>query len=130
MNRRVSCGVQSGRAKNIYTKWVTGPESVKFPSKLCKGTVLINEMKKMWCCSAYDLSIKTSPVTKISNKVVGFSGFPLVLITHREIKCLFEISTEFAYAKINAKIKRRDVFCKRLDAKITFFLLVVGGASS
>ena len=121
MNRRVSCGVQPGKAKRIYTKWVTGPEPVRFPSKPRKRMALINEMKGMRCCSAYDLSIKVSPVAPVSNKVVVFSDFPLILIVHREIKCLFEIFTEFAGAKINAEIKKRDGPCKRLDAKTTFF---------
>ena len=109
-------------AKKTYTKWVTGPEPVKFSSKPYRVITLISEMKRILCWSAYDLSIKTSPVTPISNKVVGFSDFPLILMVHRETRCLFEISTEFAGAKIKTKIKKRDSPCKRLDAKITFFL--------
>ena len=122
MNRRVSCGAQPGGANGIYTKWVTGPEPVGFPSKPCRGMVFINEIKRMLCCSAYDLSIKASPVAPVSNKVEKFSDFPLILIIHREIRCLFETSTEFAGAKIDTEIKKRDGFCKRLDARITLFL--------
>ena len=121
MNRRVSCGAQPGGTNGIYTKWVTGPEPVGFPSKPCKGMVFINEIKKMLCCNAYDLFIKTSTVTPVSSKVERFPDFPLILIVHRETKCLFEIFTEFAGAKVNAEIKKRDGPCKRLDAKITFF---------
>ena len=121
MNRRVNCGTQPRGANGIYTEWVTGPEPVGFPSKLCRKMAFINEIKKLLCCSAYDLSIKVSPITPISNKVEKFSDFPLILIIYREIKCLFETSTEFAGVKINAEIKKRDGFCKRLDAKITFF---------
>ena len=121
MNRRVSCGAQPGGTNGIYTKWVTGPEPVGFPSKLCRGMAFINEIKRMLCCSAYDLSIKISPIAPVSNKVERLSDFPLILIVHREIRCLSETSTEFAGVKINAEIKERDGFCKRLDAKITFF---------
>ena len=121
MNRRVSCGMQSGKAKKTYTKWVTGPEPVRFPSKPRKRMALINEMKGMRCCSAYDLSIKASPVTPVSNKVVGFSDFPLILIIHRETRCLFETFTELAGVKVNAEIKKRDGPCKRLDARTTLF---------
>ena len=122
MNRRVNCGMQLRGTNGTYIKWVTGPEPVGFPSKPCKGITLINEMKRILCWSAYDLSIKVSPVTPVSNKVEKFSDFPLILIIHREIKSLFETSTEFANVKINAEIKRRDGPCKRLDARITFFL--------
>ena len=121
MNRRVSCGMQPGGAKNIYAKWVTGPEPVGFPSNPCKKMVLNNEMKGIWSCNAYDLFIKVSPVTPVSNKVVGFSDFPLILIIHREIRCLFETFTEFVGAKVKTEIKKRDGPCKRLDARITFF---------
>ena len=76
----------------------------------------------MLCCNAYDLFIKTSPITPVSNKMEKLSDFPLILIIHRETICLFEISTELAGAKINAEIKKRDGPCKRLDAKITLFL--------
>ena len=106
MNRRVSCGTQLKKTNGTYTKWVTGPEPVGFPSKPCRGMVFINEIKKMLCCNAYDLSIKASPITPVSNKVEKFSDFPLILIIHRETKCLFEISTEFAGVKVNAKIKK------------------------
>ena len=121
MNRRVSCGAQPKRANGTYTKWVTGPEPVGFPSKPCRKMAFINEIKGMLCCNAYDLSIKISPVTPVSNKAEKFSDFPLILIIHREIKCLFETSTEFAGVKVNVEIKRRDGPCKRLDARITFF---------
>ena len=106
INKRVNCGMQPGGAKKAYTKWVTGPELVKFPSKPCRGIALINEMEKILCWKAYDLFIKTLPVTPVSNKVVKFSDFPLILIVHRETKCLFEISTELAGVKVNAKIKK------------------------
>ena len=121
MNRRVSCGAQPGGANGIYTKWVTGPEPVGFPSKPCRGMAFINEIKGMLCCNAYDLSIKASPVAPVSNKVEGLSDFLLILIVHRETRCLFETSTELAGAKVNAEIKKRDGPCKRLDARITFF---------
>ena len=111
-----------GGGNGTYTKWVTGPEPVGFPSKTCRKMVFINEIKRMLCCNAYDLFIKVSPITPVSNEVERFSDFPLILIIHREIKCLFEISTEFAGVKVNAEIKKRDGFCKRLDARITFFL--------
>ena len=118
----------TGKGKKYIYKMGYRPRTDKISiealqrDKLCKGMALINEMKKMWCCNAYDFSIKVSPVTPISNKVVGFSDFPLILIIHREIKGLFEIFTEFAGVKINVKIKKRDGLCKRLDVKITFFL--------
>ena len=83
--------------------------------------VLINEMKRMWCCSAYDLSIKVSPITSVSDKVVEFSDFPLILIVQRETRCLSETFTELAGAKVNAEIKKRDGPCKLLDAKTTLF---------
>ena len=121
MNRRVSCGALPGGTNGTYTKWVTGPEPVGFPSKPCKGMAFINEIKRMLCCSAYDLSIKASPVTPISNKMEKLSDFPLILIIHRETRCLFETSTEFSDAKVNAEIKKRDGICKRLDARITLF---------
>ena len=121
MNKRVSCGAQPRGTNGIYIKWVTGPEPVEFPSKLCKGMVFINKIKRMLCCNAYDLFIKVSPITPVSNEVERFSDFPLILIIHREIKCLFEISTELAGAKVNTEIKKHDGLCKRLDAKITFF---------
>ena len=121
MNKRVNCGTQPKGANGIYTKWVTGPEPVGFPSKPGKKLVFINEIKGL-CCKAYDLSINILPVTPVSNKVEKFSDFPLILIIHRVIKCLFETSTEFAGVKINAEIKKRDGPCKRLDAKITLFL--------
>ena len=121
MNRRVSCGTQPGGTNGTYTKWVTGPEPVGFPSKPCRGMAFINEIKGMLCCNAYDLSIKVSPITPVSIKVEKLSDFPLILIVHREIRCLSEISTEFAGVKVNAEIKRRDGFCKRQDARITFF---------
>ena len=121
MNRRVSCGTQPGGANGIYTKWVTGPEPVGFPSKPCRRMAFINEIKGMLCCNAYDLFMKVSPVALVSNKMEKFSDIPLILIIHREFRCLFEIFTEFAGVKINAEIKRRDGFRKRLDAKITFF---------
>ena len=121
MNRRVNCKMQPGGAKKTYTKWVTGPEPVKFPSKPCRRITLINEMKGILCYNAYDLFIKTLLVTPVSNKVVKFSDFLLILMVHRETKCLFKTSTEFAGAKVKAEIKKRDGFCKRLDAKTTFF---------
>ena len=65
INKRVSCGMQPGGGEKIYTKCVTGPEPRKSPSKPCKNLVLINEIKKIRYCNAYDLSIKTSPVTTI-----------------------------------------------------------------
>ena len=105
MNKHVNCGTQPRGANGTYAKWVTGPEPVGFPSKPCIKMAFINEIKRMLCCSAYDLSIKISPVTPVSNKVERFSDFPLILIINREIKCLFETSTEFAGVKINAEIK-------------------------
>ena len=116
MNKRVSCGAQPKGTNGTYTKWVTGPDPVGFPSKPCKGMVFINEIKKLLCC------IKTSPTTPVSNKMEKLSDFPLILIVHRETRCLFDISTEFAGVKVNAEIKKRDGPCKRLDAKTTFFL--------
>ena len=55
-------------------------------------------------------------------KVMWFSDFPLILMIYRETKCLFEISIDGG-VKINVAIKKRKVFYKRLDAKITFFLI-------
>ena len=107
MNRRVSCGAQPGGANGIYTKWVTGPEPVGFPSKPCRKMAFINEIKGMLCCNAYDLSIKISPITPVSNKVEKLSDFPLILIVHREIICLFETSTELVGVKVNAKKKKK-----------------------
>ena len=46
MNKRVSCGAQPKGTNGTYTKWVTGPDPVGFPSKPCKGMVFINEIKK------------------------------------------------------------------------------------
>ena len=115
MNKRVNYKMQLKRANGIYTKWVTGPEPVGFPSKPCKKMALINEMKRILCWSAYDLSIKTSPVAPVSNKVERFSDFPLILIVHREIKCLFETSTEFAGVKVlRPQVWTRKVCRERL----------------
>ena len=49
----------------------------------------------------------------------GFSDFLLILIIHRQTKCLFEISTDVGI-ETNTEIKKHDGFCKRLDAKIMF----------
>ena len=124
--KRVSCGLWLRGTKNKYTKWVTGPEPVKFPSKPCNGIGRIKKMDGIPCCCAYFLSIKASPVTPVSNKVMGSSDNSLNLTVHRETKYLFEISTEFAGAIVKTKIKKRNGFCKRLDAKFKLFLVVVG----
>ena len=125
--KRVICGLWLKGTKNKYTKWVTGPEPVKFPSKPCNGINRIKKMDGIPCCCAYFLSIKASPVTPVSNKVMGSSDNSLNLTVHRETRCLLsEISTEFADAKVKAEIKKRNGFCKRLDAKFNFFFVVVG----
>ena len=110
---------QKGR-KNINTLYYRHRTGKIFIETL-QNKKIINEIKKRGCCNVYDLSIKISLVTPVSNKVVKFSDFPLILIIYREIKCLLEIFTEFAGFKIKKHIKIRDGFCKRLDAKITFF---------
>ena len=70
--------------------------------------------------------MKISPITPVSNKMMGSSNNSLNLIVYRETKCLlFEIYTEFVGVKIKTKIKKRDGFCKRLDAKFKFFLNIV-----
>ena len=56
---------------------------------------------------------------------MGSSDNSLNTIVHRETKCLFETFTEFAGAKVKIEIKRRDGFCKRLDAKFNFFPVAV-----
>ena len=109
----------------MYTKWVTGPEPIVLPSKPCNGISLIRGMEQNPCCCAYLLSIKTSPVAPVSNKVLGSSDNSLNLTVHRITRCLFEISTEFAGVKIKTEINKRDGFCKRLDAKFKFFFVVV-----
>ena len=71
--------------------------------------------------------MKTSPITPVSNKMMESSNNSLNLIVHRETKCLlFEISIELAGVKTKTEIKKRNGFCKRLDAKFKFFLVVVG----
>ena len=102
--------------KNMYTKWVTCPEPITLPSKPCNGRNFIKGMEKNPCCYAYFLFIKISPVTPVSNKILGSSNNSLNLTVHRMTRCLFEISTEFAGVKIKTKINKRDGFCKRLDA--------------
>ena len=123
--KRVSCGLWLGGAKNKYTKWVTGPEPVKFPSKPCNGINRIKKMDGIPCCCAYFLSIKTSPVTPVSNKVMGSSDNSLNLTVHRETKCLFEIFIEFVGVKVETEIKKRNGSCKRLNVKFNFFVVVV-----
>ena len=123
--KRVSCGLWLRGAKSKYTKWVTGPEPVKFPSKPCNGINRIKKMVGIFCWCAYFLSIKTSPVTPIVNRVTGSSGNSLNLTVHWEIRCLFKISTEFVGVKIKAEIKRRNGFCKRLNARLKLFPVVV-----
>ena len=60
--------------------------------------------------------------------MIGSSDNSLNLTVHRETKCLLsDFSTEFADVKIKTKIEKRDDFCKRLDAKFKFFLVVVLG---
>ena len=50
----------------------------------------------------------------------------LNLIVHRETKCLlFEISTELAGVNIKTKIKKRNGFCTRLNAKFKFFPVII-----
>ena len=111
-----------GGAKNKYAKWVTGPEPIKFPSKPCNGIRRIKKLDGIPCCCAYLLSIKISPITPVSNKVMGSSDNSLNLTVHRETRCLLsEISTEFADAKAKTEIKKRNGFCKRLDAKPKLF---------
>ena len=78
-------------------------------------------MKRILCWNAYDLSIKISPVAPVSNKVEKFSDFPLILMIHRETRCLSETSTGFVGVKVNAEIKKRDGPYKRPDARIMFF---------
>ena len=80
-------------------------------------------MKKKLCYCEYDLSIKISPVTPVSNKMVGVSDFPLILIIHRETKCLFEIATKFISVKIKTKIKNVMVFANDWMQKLRFFLI-------
>ena len=59
--------------------------------------------------------------------MMGSSNNLLNLIVYRETKILlFGISTELADVKIKTKIKKRDGFCKRLDA-IFFVVLLQGG---
>ena len=119
----MNCDLWPKGTKNMYTKLITGPEPITLPSKPCDG---INRIKKNPCCCAYLLFIKISPITPVSNKMIGSSNNSLNLIVHRERKCLlFKISTELAGVKIKTKIKKRDGFCKRLDAKFKFFLVVV-----
>ena len=100
MNKLVNCGMQLKKQKYIF-KMFKGPEPVKIPSKSCNGIILLNEKKK--CCNAYDLFIIISPITPVMYKTVRFSDFPLILIIHRETKCVFELSTEFASVKIKTK---------------------------
>ena len=76
----------------------------------------------MLCCNAYDLSIKTSPVTPVSSKVEKLSDFPLILIIHRETRCLSETSTGLAGAKINAEIKNVMVLASDWMQKLRFSL--------
>ena len=100
---------------------------MEFPSKPCNGIGRIKGMNGIPCCCAYFLSIKVSPVTPVSNKVMGSSDNSLNLTVHRETRCLLsEISTEFADAKVKAEIERRNGSCKRLDARPMFFPAVVG----
>ena len=109
----------------MYAKWVTGPEPVTLPSKPCNRINLIRGMGKNPCCCAYLLSIKVSPVTPVSNKVLGSSDNSLNLTVHRITRCLFETSTEFIDIKIKTEINKRDGFCKRLDAKPKFSFVVM-----
>ena len=100
---------------------------MEFPSKPCNGISRIKGMNGIPCCCAYFLSIKASPVAPVSNKVMGSSDNSLNLTVHRKTRCLlFEISTEFADAKAKAEIKKRNGFCKRLDARPRLFPAAVG----
>ena len=123
--KRVSCGLWLRGAKSKYTKWVTGPEPVEFPSKPCNGIGRIKKMDGIPCCCAYFLSIKASPVTPVSNKVIKSSDNSLNLTVNRETRCLFETSIEFAGVKVKTEIKTRNGFCKRLNAKPKFFPVVM-----
>ena len=57
--------------------------------------------------------------------MIKSSNNSLNLTVHRETKCLFKNFIEFAGVKIKTKIKKRNGFCKRLDAKLNFFPVVV-----
>ena len=85
-------------------------------------------MGRNFCCCAYFFSIKVSPITPVSNRVLGLSDYSLNLTVHRITKCLFEISTELAGVKVKTKIKNRIGFCKRLNAKLKFLPVVMEGA--
>ena len=123
--KRVNCGLWLGGAKSKYTKWVTGPEPVEFPSKPCNGISRIKKMDGIPCCCAYFLSIKISPITPVSNRVTGSSDYSLNLTVHQETRCLFEISIEFVSAKVKTEIKKHNSICKRLNAKFKFFFVVM-----
>ena len=124
--KRVNCNLWPGGTKSIYTKWITGPEPVTLPSKPCNRINRIRGMERILCCCAYFLSINISPITPVSNKVMGSSDNSLNLIVHRETRCLlFEVFTEFVGVKIKTKIKKRDSFCKRLNAKFKPFFVAV-----
>ena len=123
--KRINCNLWPVGAKNIYKNWVIGPEPVILPSKPCNRKNRIKNMERILCCCAYFLSMKISPATPVSNKMIKSSSNSWNLVVYRETKCLlFEISTEFVVAKIKTKIKKRDGFYKRLDAKFKFFLVV------
>ena len=62
--------------KYIY-KMCYKPRTGKISIETLQKSSFINKMRKLKCCTAYDLSIKISLITPISNKFMGFSNCPL-----------------------------------------------------
>ena len=105
----VNCGFWPKGTKNMYIKWIIGPEPIILPSKFCNGINRILKMERILCYCAYFLSTKISPITLVSNKMMGSSNNSLNWIVHRETKCLiFEISTEFVGIKKKVMVFAND----------------------
>ena len=82
---------EAKKGEKIIYRMDYRPRSGKISIETLQKIMLINEMKNILCCNAYDLFIKVSLVTSMSNKMVKFSEFPLILILHRVTKNIFKL---------------------------------------